>query len=238
MTSGLPAFDDWLNHRLVERASEAGEDVDIYVARAVAAQMVADQRQADGPLVKEILIHLAESGVFAQTSMPSVSGVLADADRLRSLYATGLLDSPPEEIYDRNTRAAADALDAPIAAMCLVDVDRQFLKSVVGLGDLSVQERQMPLEHSFCQYAVANGKPLVLEDARNDPVFKNHPLVRGGIVATYLGIPLTDHNQNAIGTLCVFDTKPRLWGPGHVQLLSDLAALAADRIFGPEPDPT
>ncbi len=60
-------------------------------------------------------------------------------------------------------------------------------------------------------------------------------MVRSGAIVAYLGIPLIDPDGNAIGTLCVFDDKPRLWGTGHVQVLSDLAQLAVERIFGPGP---
>lgn len=232
MTS-LPRFDDWLNRTLEECALEAGEDVDTYVARAVASRMVADRRRADSRAVEELLGNLSSAGVFAETAMPSVTAAVTDPDRLRALYATGLLDSAPEEVYDRITRAAADALDAPQALVSLVDADRQFFKSAAGLEICSPEERQTPLDRSVCQYAVANGTPLILEDARADPIFKNHPAVRDGTVVAYLGIPLVDQHGNAIGTLCVFDTKPRLWGTGHVQVLTDLAALAADRIFGP-----
>ena len=87
----------------------------------------------------------------------------------------------------------------------------------------------------MCQYAVANGSPLILEDARADPVFKNHPAVLDGTLVAYLGIPLIDSHGNGIGTLCVYDEKPRLWTTGHVQILSDLAELAAERIFGSRP---
>ncbi|RZT18942.1 GAF domain-containing protein [Mycobacterium sp. BK558] len=233
MSGSLKRFDEWLNRQLEQCARDAGEDVNTYVARAVASKMVADQRLADSAAVERLMQHLSESGVFAGTEMPSVSTVIADPDRLRSLYATGLLDSPPEEIYDRITRAAADALDAPNSCVTLVDVDRQFFKSAVGMETSTPEERQTPLSRSICQYAVANGLPLILEDARTDPVFKNHPAVRDGTVVAYLGIPLTDDDGNAIGTLCVFDTKPRLWGTGHVQVLNDLAGLAAERIFGP-----
>jgi GAF domain-containing protein len=231
-------FDDWLNRALEECARNAGEDVETYVARAVASQMVADQRRAEKISTKELLGHLSESGVLDTDSMPDVSAVIADPDRLRSLNATGLLDSPAEEIYDRITRAAAEALDAPFSAMTLIDVDRQFFKSGVGMGDMRVpKKRQTPLDQSICQYAVADGTPLVLGDARSDPVFMKHPVVRSGAVTAYLGIPLIDHDGNAIGTLCVFDDKPRMWGTGHVQVLSDLAQLAAERIFGLGPAP-
>lgn len=233
VSGSLKRFDEWLNRQLEQCARDAGEDVNTYVARAVASKMVADQRLADSAAVERLMEHLSQSGVFAGTDMPSVSTVIADPDRLRSLYATGLLDSPREEIYDRITRAAADALDAPNSCVTLVDVDRQFFKSAVGMETSTPEERQTPLSRSICQYAVANGLPLILEDARTDPVFKNHPAVRDGTVVAYLGIPLSDDEGNAIGTLCVFDTKPRLWGTGHVQVLNDLAGLAAERIFGP-----
>ncbi|OBB70348.1 GAF domain-containing protein [Mycolicibacterium monacense] len=225
----MTGFDEWLNRLLEDCARDAGEDVVSYVARAVASQMVADLRRTERASIDELMAHLNECRVFAETEMPSVESEITDPDRLQALYATGLLDSPPDEAYDRITRAAAAALDAPSAAMSLIDVDRQFFKSSVGMGD---DERQTPLERSVCQYAVANGSALLLEDARTDPVFRNHPAVRDGTMVAYLGIPLTDKDDNAVGTLCVFDVKPRLWGTGHVRILSDLAQLAAEKMFG------
>jgi hypothetical protein len=111
VTSSLTGFDEWLNRRLEECARDAGEDVVSYVARAVASQMVADLRRTDRPAVKELMAHLSECKVFGESQMPSVASEITDPDRLRSLYATGLLDSPREEDYDRITRAAAAALD-------------------------------------------------------------------------------------------------------------------------------
>lgn len=229
MTGSLTGFDEWLNRLLEDCARDAGEDVVSYVARAVASQMVADLRRTERASIDELMAHLNECRVFAETEMPGVESEITDPDRLQALYATGLLDSPPDEAYDRITRAAAAALDAPSAAMSLIDVDRQFFKSSVGMGD---DERQTPLDRSVCQYAVANGSALLLEDARTDPVFRNHPAVRDGTMVAYLGIPLTDNDDNAVGTLCVFDVKPRLWGTGHVRILSDLAQLAAEKMFG------
>jgi GAF domain len=229
-------FDGWLNNFLEECAREVGVDVTTYVARAVAAQMVADQRRADSPLVEELIARLAESRVFADAAMPSTSAVLTDPDRVRALNATLLLDSPPEEIYDRVTRAAAEALGAPSSSLTLVDVDRQFFKSTAGANISSEEERQTPLDRSLSQYTVANGSPLILEDARLDPVFRNHSAVRDGTVVAYLGIPLIDRDGNAVGTLCVFDDKPRSWASGHVQILSSLALLAAERMFNSVPN--
>jgi GAF domain-containing protein len=230
VTGSLTGFDDWLNRLLEECARNAGEDVVAYVARAVGSQMVADLRRTGRASVEQLMAHLHECKVFADSGMPSVEAEITDPDRLQALYATGLLDSSPEEAYDRITRAAAAALDAPSAAMSLIDTDRQFFKSSVGMAD---GVRETPLDRSVCQYAVANGAPLLLEDARTDPVFRNHPAVRDGTVVAYLGIPLIDKEGHAVGTLCVFDDKPRLWGTGHVQILSDLARLAAERMFSP-----
>lgn len=72
-------------------------------------------------------------------------------------------------------------------------------------------------------------------DARLDPVLKDHPAVRAGEMVAYLGIPLTDRSDNAIGTLCVSDTKPRCWSAGHLQVLTDFVEVARQQIFGPEP---
>lgn len=231
VTERVRRFDDYLNRLLEELAREAGENVETYVARAVATQMANDMRRANDPAVDELQAHLSDSGVLEKTAMPDVTSVITDPDRLSALRRTGLLDSPPEAIYDRITRTAADALDAPYATLTLVDVDRQFFKSAVGQDTSSAESRQTSLERSVCQYAVADGTPLVLEDARLDPTFKQHPAVKDGTVVAYLGIPLTDQAGNAIGTLCVYDTKPRLWSTGHLQVLTDLAALAAERIF-------
>lgn len=227
----MPPFDEWLDRALQKCAQDAGEDVGTYVARAVAAQMVADQRSAGSDSIEELMAHLAEAGVVVEIPMANLSAVINDPDRLRALHATGLLDSPRDPVYDRITRAAADALDAPHAALSLVDVNRQFLKSTSGKGVRNDDEREAPLARSVCQYAVANGSSLVVEDARVDPMLKNHPAVLDGSVIAYLGIPLTDRRANAVGTLCVYDTKPRMWSTGHVQILSDLAEIAAERMF-------
>lgn len=225
-------FDDDLNAALEDMARDAGVTVEHYVARAVAAQMVADRR-ADGAGTDGLFASLSANGLEV-AALPDVTAAITDPDRLRAVHATGLLDSPPEAVYDRITRAAADALDAPFALISVIDIDRLYLKSEIGVVGGPVDDKEAPLERSLCQFAVASGTPLILEDARLDPTFKNHPVVSDGSVVAYLGIPLIDADLNAVGALCVYDTKPRLWGTGHVQVLSDLAKLAADRMFAPE----
>jgi len=237
VTSWVPRFDEWLNRRLEECAGAAGQDVDTYVAHAVATQMVVDQQDAASPSLPQLLAHLSDSGVPAPAAPPRMLAAIGDPARLDAVQATGLLDSPPEEVYDRITRAAAAALDAPHAALSLIDVDRQFFKSTVGLPLFTVEERQTPLNRSVCQYAVASGTPLIIDDARLEPMFKNNPAVLDGTVVAYIGIPLVGGGGHAVGTLCVFDVKPRQWGTGHLQVLSDLAKIAAERIFSAEVRP-
>jgi GAF domain-containing protein len=141
-----------------------------------------------------------------------------DPDRLAALRATGLLDSDPEPGFDRHARLAAQMLNAPIALVSLVDEDRQFFKS--GLG---VEERETPLSHSFCQHAVARREPLVVDDARQHPILKDNPAVREMGAIAYAGVPLIDPAGHALGTLCVLDSRPRQWSSHQVELLADLA---------------
>src|SRR4028118_1712752 len=109
--------------------------------------------------------------------------------RLLALQRTGLLDSPAEDCFDRLTRLAAKVLRTPMALVSLVDADRQFFKSCVGLPEPWASARQTPLSHSFCQHAVASREPLVVEDARQHPLVKDNLAVRDPGVAASPGAP-------------------------------------------------
>src|SRR5688500_4721081 len=95
---------------------------------------------------------------------------LNDQERLAALRRTGLMDGAPEERFDRLTRLAARTLRVPVALVSLVDDNRQFFKSCVGLTEPWASMRQTPLTHSFCQHAVMTGRPLIINDARADPL--------------------------------------------------------------------
>ncbi|AFM15103.1 signal transduction protein containing GAF and PtsI domains [Mycolicibacterium chubuense NBB4] len=228
MTRWLPGFDDRLTELLAQCARDAGEDVDTYVARAVAAQMVADLQDIGGAGLRGSLTRMTQAA--ADGVVPR--GVIADPQRLRALYATGQLDSPTEESYDRITRAAADALDAPFAALTLVDDGRLFFKSAIGMSGTSAQVRQIPLSQSLCEFTVARGAPLVVGDATTDPAFETHPAVSQGNLVAYLGIPFGDADGNVLGSLYVSDIRPRRWGTGHIRTLSDFTCIAAERLLG------
>lgn len=230
MTS-LPGFDDWLNGMLVEQAAKAEQSVDDYVAQAVAARLMADVTRRNDEYA-DLLAHLSETGIVIPEQSHGPNSVITDPKRLQALHATGLLDAPRERVYDRIADMAATALGAPVAAVTLVDRDRQFFVAMHGSPGDSPGSRETPINRSVCQYAIASGEPLMIADARTDPVLKYNPAVTDGTVVSYLGIPLIDDQDHAVGTLCVWDTDPRDWTSGHVNTLRDLAHLASDRIFG------
>ena len=156
--------------------------------------------------------------------------VARDADRLRALRRTGLLDTPAEDAFDRPARLAAKVLHAPVALVSLIDEDRQFFKSCLGLPEPWAGQRETPLSHSFCQHAVAAGRALVVDDAREHPVLRDNPAIQDLGVVAYMGIPLIDDEGFALGTLCVIDSKPRHWTPEEADVLQDLAALVIAQV--------
>jgi hypothetical protein len=233
MTSPVPGFDKWLSGVLTEEAAAAGESVEVFVGRAVAARLLQERTLRGGSDPGELTSRVAELGLA--TGHPATdtrSTPLYDPERLRALYDTGLLDADPEAGYDRIVKIAAEALDVPAAAVSLVDHDRQYLFSAVGLTGELEKTRQTPIDQSVCQYVVCSGEPLIVEDARVHPVLKDHPTVVANAILSYAGMPLTNEADQTIGTLCVWDSQPRQWSSGHVQILNDLATMVRQRMFG------
>ena len=142
-----------------------------------------------------------------------------EAQRLAALQRLCLLDSEPEERFDRLTRIAATAFDAPMAFVTMIDSDRQWFKSRVGL-DATETSR----DAAFCAHAILDEKPMIVPDALLDSRFAENPVVLGDPrVRFYAGIPLSLPDGHCIGTLCVVDVRPRQPDPGKIDLLRDLA---------------
>ena len=142
-----------------------------------------------------------------------------EAERLSALEATELLDTAPEERFDRITRLAARMFDVPIALVSLVDRDRQWFKSCFGLG-----VRETGRDISFCGHAILGKETFVVEDALGDDRFADNPLVTGDPhIRFYAGALLRDRSGYHIGTLCIIDKKPRCLEPDARQNLRDLA---------------
>ncbi|MEO7558330.1 MAG: EAL domain-containing protein [Gammaproteobacteria bacterium] len=157
------------------------------------------------------------------------NSIIADPARLAALRGTGLLDTHPQESYDRLTRLAATLLNAPGALVTLIDEQRQFFKSQVGLPKTSGVFHESPLTHGLCPCVVKSGAPLIIKDARKLAAYRDNPAVRESGVVSYVGIPLVSEGHN-IGAFCVFDTRPRLWNKTQIAILSTLAASVTTEI--------
>lgn len=171
-----------------------------------------------------------ENATQRRQALLDAAAAVKQSDRLDALRATGLLDSDVTPSFDRLARLAAHVLNAPVALVSLVDSDRQYFKSCLGLPEPWASQRQSPLSHSFCQHAVASREPLLVNDAREHPVLRDNLAIRDMGVIAYAGIPLIDADGHALGTLCVIDSRPRHWATHQVQLLSDLAASVVTEI--------
>jgi len=142
--------------------------------------------------------------------------------RLAALRALEILDSEPETDFDALTRLAAHALATPIAVIGLMDSDRLWFKSRVGLQAPSL-DRQV----AFCSHTITQpGRPLVIPDLLLDARFTDHPLVAAGPqLRFYAGAPLVDVSGAVLGTLAVLDTQPREFTAAQEAALLDCAAL-------------
>lgn len=154
--------------------------------------------------------------------MPKPAVPANEEERLAALHELHLLDTPREERFDRITRLAMDLLGAPVAFVSLVDANRQWFKSCVGLG-LS----ETPRDVSFCGHTILGDEPLVVPDARKDARFSDNPFVVGEPgIRFYAGYPLRGPRGLKVGTLCVVDQQPQEFGEAKLRVLQDLAALA------------
>jgi PAS domain S-box-containing protein len=131
-----------------------------------------------------------------------------ERERLAALARYGILDTPPEKGIDDLVRLAAELLEAPIAAVNLIDARRQWFKSEIGLG-----VREMPLDDSICKFALLGAGMMVVPDTTEDPRFAANPLVTAeGGLRFYAGALLTTPDGLPLGTLCVLDRQARPQG--------------------------
>jgi GAF domain-containing protein len=148
-----------------------------------------------------------------------MSIVKNEKQRLKVLWQYSVLDTVPEEIFDDLTELAARICEAPIALITLVDENRQWFKSKVGI---SIQETSRDI--SFCAHAIKQPELFIVPDATKDARFSHNPLVTSDPkVRFYAGAPLISPDGYALGTLCVIDKVPRELRPGQEQALRILA---------------
>ncbi len=154
---------------------------------------------------------------------------VANKVRLDAVLQTGLLDTPPEESFDRLTRLAAKLIGVPTTFISLVDQNRDFYKSCFGFGEPLSTTRQLE-GRTFCHHAIVSAGPLLINDTLIDPVFREVPTVQSLGVRAYAGIPLLTDEGQAIGSFCAIDFAPRAWSALDVEILSELAASAMREI--------
>ena len=150
--------------------------------------------------------------------------------RLAALIAEGLVDGGPEPIFDRFARVASHAAGTPVALVSIVTDDRQYFAGMWGVAQPWADERGTPLSHSFCQHVVANEAPLVIGDARVDPVLCSNLAVAALDVVAYAGFPIVTPEGHVLGSLCAVDDKPRDWDPAHLDALADIAVLVGNEV--------
>jgi PAS domain S-box-containing protein len=142
--------------------------------------------------------------------------------RLEKLHSLYLLDSPTDPAFDRLTRLVSNILKTPISLVSLVDGNRQFFKSFVGLPEPWATTRETPLSHSFCQHVVTTGKPLIITDARTEPLVQDNLAIEELGVIAYAGMPMITSDGYILGSFCAIDTQPKQWTDEELNILSDL----------------
>jgi len=149
-----------------------------------------------------------------------------ESDRLVALDRYHILDTSPEQVYDDLTQLAADICGTPIALISLIDRDRQWFKSRVGLD-----ATETPRDISFCGHAVAANATLNVPDASQDPRFANNPLVtQAPNIRFYAGVPLITHDRYVLGTLCVIDSQPHNLTEAQIRQLETLSRLVVNQL--------
>ena len=144
--------------------------------------------------------------------------LINEAIRLDELQRLGILDTAQEERFDRYTKPARRLFDMPIVLVSLVDSNRQWFKSRVGLA-----ATETPRDISFCGHAILEEQPLIIEDASADKRFHDNPLVTTDPnIRFYAGCPVKGPDGHPLGTICLIDREPRVFSDSDIESLKDI----------------
>jgi serine phosphatase RsbU (regulator of sigma subunit) len=156
---------------------------------------------------------------------------LSDPRRVAAVNATGLLDTGPERPFDDLAGLAATITGCERAFITLVDEDRSFWKSCVGVDLAQVPGRQGAVRESFCYFLVGlEGAPFAVEDAAADPRTRDHPSVRPMKIGAWAGYPVLGPAGEVLGSMCVIDESPHAWQPSELGALATLARSVSNEI--------
>lgn len=149
-----------------------------------------------------------------------------EVERLHVLRALAILDTKAEERFDRLTRIATRMFNVPVALVSLVDINRQWFKSCIGLPMLETSR-----DISFCGHAILGNDTFVINDASKDPRFCDNPLVTAAPhIRFYAGRPIRTTHGFKIGTLCLIDSQPREFTAKDIKDLDDLATMVESEL--------
>lgn len=165
-----------------------------------------------------------EGGTRTLTATRATPTTTTDPDR--AVQATGLLDTPREERFDRFTQLARTIWGVPMSSINLFDHERSFLKSTAGIDGVT----EVRTRDTFCETTREHDAPLVVTDAVQDPTFASLPTVTAFGVRFYAGHPIRDQQGTTIGTLCLYDTSPRDFGDHDLTMLEQLATCVEDEV--------
>lgn len=151
---------------------------------------------------------------------------LDEQTRLATLRSLDILDSLPEERFDRITRLAKRIFNVPIALISLIDADRQWFLSSMG-----IEVKETSRDISFCAHAILNDEFFIVPDASLDSRFNDNPLVTGSPnIRFYAAHPISAPNGSKLGTICLLDQLPRKFTDEDIQLLNDLVQMVEREI--------
>jgi diguanylate cyclase (GGDEF)-like protein len=149
-----------------------------------------------------------------------------DEARLSALGRMEILETAPEEPFEKIVNLVRTVLAVPISTVSLVDKDRQWFKAYRGLD-----VQGTPRSISFCNYTIQQAEPLIIEDSLLDERFAQNPLVLGGPrIRSYAGVPLRSPDGYNVGSLCAMDTRPRRFSPADIAILSNFANIVSDEL--------
>lgn len=149
-----------------------------------------------------------------------------ESERLADLRALQILDTPPEERFDRLIRIARQTFGVPIAYLALIDANRQWFKAKCGLAT-----DETGRDVSFCAYTILQHDTLIIQDARRDERFSDNPLVVGPpYIRFYAGHPLRGPDGRNVGTFCIASTEPRALEGSQLAVFRELAAIAESEL--------
>jgi GAF domain-containing protein len=166
----------------------------------------------------------------ARLSEAELACALTDRARLNEILELGLLSPEVDAILEDMAAEAARHFGLPVSLVSVVLEEAQYFAGMYGLTGWLREKRGTPVEWSFCQFAVATREPLVIEDAVEDPLVNDNPLVRDGSIRCYAGVPLISSRGFALGSFCVIGREARVFTAREIEDLHGFAANAVARI--------